>query len=457
MEKKIMFITTYFARDFEGHALIAWHLKMKSGINSLFVNGYDIINKIIKNKPCILVMDHLVWDHKKQLALTVKKLGIKLVLLPTEGYFENIEYLDKVIGSPIQEHLSFDRYLIWNETMMERIQEVHTNPDFLNRFIVSGNPRFDFYTNQKLQSSIESRKSFLGRFGFTSDKKCFTYMSTSPYQGYPYKNFYSRYKHRANFSDEKIKNIYNYNQLIFRNHAKLVADLAKANPEAVFFYKTHPSETYIHEYEQFFRGINNICLIFNENVRPFLLHSELILQRNCTTALEAWLLNRPVVQINDDNYLFQSYGEHQKYSFVLKSFEEINRFIKDKKYKSWTNDKAKLFLQNIFYLLDGKAYLRAANEINEIISAIDSNQLRTIEENIENLIVEIDKRPVNKLKSALGINRSTPIHPKNFFKKKGKQKNTSNEVDVTAEQIDRMYKKLDYALLNTNKVNKHEQ
>ena len=55
--KRILFISTYKARDFLGHALIGWYLKRNYDIDSFYVNGYNIIPKILKYRPQLLIVN----------------------------------------------------------------------------------------------------------------------------------------------------------------------------------------------------------------------------------------------------------------------------------------------------------------------------------------------------------------------------------------------------------------
>ena len=82
-EKKVVFITTYKARDFQGNGLVGHYLKKHSNIDSFFVLGYGVKKAILSIKPAVLLMDHLVWDHKQELAIFASSLWVTVVLFFT--------------------------------------------------------------------------------------------------------------------------------------------------------------------------------------------------------------------------------------------------------------------------------------------------------------------------------------------------------------------------------------
>jgi surface carbohydrate biosynthesis protein len=444
-EKKVVFITTYKARDFQGNGLVGHYLKINYNIDSFFVHGYSVKKEILRIKPAVLVMDHLVWDHKKELAKWASSIGVKVVLLFTEGYYKDISSFDKIFGHPKASNLGVTTYCVWNERMIQRVKELNYSQNFFDIFKITGNPRFDFLTNNKLKNFGISKEEFYAKYNIEKFNSIITYMSTTPYQGYDFEKFHFRYKNKAKYSEEKIRSFYDDNQKQFKNHVTIIRDLALANPNICFFYKTHPSEAYISNYDKFFNGVTNIKLIINENVKPFLQFSDLVIQRNCTTALESWLLDKPVVQLDDDFYNSATYDEHLKYSYILKNFEEVDEFIKETKYNDWDNKDVILFLKGIFGELDGLSHERVAHQIYETIENWNEADVLNLTKNLNQYKLEDDNRLPNKIKDFLGLKRSFSLRPKVYFKRllsKKVKKNTANEVNITEEEVAAFYEQL---------------
>lgn len=445
MEKRVLFITTYKARDFHGNALVGYYLKSKFNIDSFFIHGYGVEKEVLRIKPSVLVMDHLVWDHKKKLAKWASSIGVRVVLLFTEGYYKDITSFDKIFGHPNASELGVTAYCVWNERMIKRVKDLNYNQNFIDKFIITGNPRFDFLTNTSLHNFGISKNDFYLKYNLNKYSKVITYMSTTPYQGYTFEKFHYRYKNKAKYSDEKIKSFYEDNQKQFINHTNIIRSVALANPSICFFYKTHPSEAYIANYDKIFNNITNVKLIVNEDVKPFLQHSDLLMQRNCTTALESWLIGKPVIQLDDYSYNSQTYEEHKRYSYIVKNFEELNLFLNDMNYSKWDVKDVNVFLKDVFGELDGLAHQRVAVLIQQIVNDWDKNNQLELEKNLIKYKFDDDNRLPNKIKDLLGLKRSFSLRPKvymkRFFSNKEK-KNSENEVNITDEEVLEFYKKI---------------
>ena len=445
LNKKIIFITTYKARDFHGNALVGFYLKSKFNIDSFFIHGYGVEKEILRIKPSVLVVDHLVWDHKKKLTKWASSIGIRVVLLFTEGYYKDITSFDKIFGHPNASELGISAYYVWNEKMIKRVKELYYDQEYIDLFKITGNPRFDFLMNNKLKKIGLSKENFYAKYNLEKFNSIITYMSTTPYQGYDFEKFHFRYKNKAKYTEEIIRSIYDDNQKQFKNHVTIIRDLALANPTTFFFYKTHPSEAYIYNYDEFFNDVSNVLLIINESVKPFLQFSDLVLQRNCTTALESWLLGKPVVQLDDADYNNATYEEHYKYSYILKSFEEVNSFIKETKYANWDNKDVNIFLKEIFGALDGLAHERVALEIYKTIENWNEEDQSNLEKKLSQFKSEDDKRLPNKIKDLLGLKRTFSLRPHVYLRRilSSKEiKNSDNEVNIAEEEVNEFYKKL---------------
>ena len=164
-------------------------------------------------------------------------------------------------------------------------------------------------------------------------------------------------------------------------------------------YRTHPSEAFIDRYDSIFKDIKNIIIISGGSVLPFIFHSDLILQRNCTTALESWLAGKSTVQLEDDDYFgVPSAPEHNEFSHTIRNIDELDHLIRSKSYKTKTAG-LKLFLENNFHLIDGKAHIRISEEIQKCLNEITDEELSEIRKNILTRKKLFDNSFVSKLKN----------------------------------------------------------
>jgi hypothetical protein len=304
--------------------------------------------------------------------------------------------------------------------------------------------------NEKLKKLVVPKQEFLSKHGVDGNPTIITYMSTSPYQGYTYEDFRSRYVKNAGYPEDEIKMHYEDQNKLFVNHVNIIRRLAlELGTGYYFFYKTHPAETYFDNYRKYFGDLPNVKLIFNEDVKPFIFYSDVVLQRNCTTAVESWMMGKKVIQIDDDQYVSETYDEHKTNSTICKNYVEIKNEIegsttRDEK-KDITNDP---FLLRKFGFLDGESYKRIGNVMGAIIDDISEEETGFIFNNIERYKISQDKLPQNRVKDFLGIPRKQTIHPVTVMrvikeKLNPPKKNKKGEVDVQVPEVNELYQKLE--------------
>ena len=153
--KKLLFITTYKARDFEGNGLIGYYLKKNYNIEVVYTSGYKILDKIITHKPVGIVFDHLTWNHKVKLLNDCKALGLKTIYYPTEGYYPDMTSFDYGVGLKFTDNPKMTKYLLWGSDMMDRIKCLDVFANQLDSFVITGAARFDYYLNEDLKKSQE--------------------------------------------------------------------------------------------------------------------------------------------------------------------------------------------------------------------------------------------------------------------------------------------------------------
>ncbi|MEP6616501.1 MAG: surface carbohydrate biosynthesis protein [Ginsengibacter sp.] len=448
--KKILFITTYKARDFEGNGLIGYYLKKNYGIDVIYSSGYKILNKIVLHKPVAIVFDHLTWNHKVELLKNCKALGLKTIYYPTEGYYPDMTAFDYGIGLRFIDNPRMTKYLLWGSDMMGRVKCLPVFANDLESFVITGSARFDYYLNEHLKKLVVPKIEFLQKHGVEGNPAIITYMSTSPYQGYTFEDFRSRYKKNAGYAEDEIIMHYDDQQKLFVNHVNIIRKLAiELGPQYYFFYKTHPAETYFDNYKKYFGDLPNVQLIINEDVKPFIFHSDLVLQRNCTTAVESWMMGKKVIQIEDDKYVAETYNEHKTNSVICKNYDEVKLEVEAVRTSTGKRDVSNdPFLLGKFGYLDGMSHERVGNEIGKIITSMTESEEKDILIKIQQYKSSQDKLPQNRVKDLLGISRTRTLHPVSIMrvikqKINPPKKNKKGEVDVQVQAVSELYDKLE--------------
>ena len=101
----------------------------------------------------------------------------------------------------------------------------------------------------------------------------------------------------------KFINSYNYTSKQLSSMIHLTHHLAVLFPKLNFIYRPHPSEDHNY-YELAFAAVENIYVKHDGPVMPWILASKLLLHDGCTTAIEASLAEKPVINYKPilDNY-----------------------------------------------------------------------------------------------------------------------------------------------------------
>lgn len=167
-----------------------------------------------------------------------------------------------------------------------------------HEIVTTGHPRFDLYKKEWSDFySAETNKlkklygDFIlvnGNYSTCNHGLGLQYILSS-YTGYDPKDEKSRLD-RISF----IK----YTGIQFLSIVDLTHQLSVKFPDKTFVFRPHPSED--HEfYKTIFRGVDNIKVNHDGPVAPWILASEAIIHDGCTTAIEAYISNKPVINFKE--------------------------------------------------------------------------------------------------------------------------------------------------------------
>ncbi|WNM20227.1 surface carbohydrate biosynthesis protein [Flavobacterium capsici] len=182
-----------------------------------------------------------------------------------------------------------DLVLQWGDFQKE-FDEMRNNS---LKMVTTGHPRFDLYKpkwNLLFKEEIDKIKSEFNDFILINGNYLANHGLGEKYLfsnngGYKVEDINSRMK--------RVK-YYTYNSKQLVSMVELTHELAVKFPELNFVYRPHPSEN--HEYyKQVFKGVSNIIVKHQGAVTPWILASMAIIHDGCTTALEATLASKPVI------------------------------------------------------------------------------------------------------------------------------------------------------------------
>lgn len=416
--RRILMLVAYKSRDLEGHSLVAYHLERRYGHEVRLTNIYDVERKIMEYAPDLFVLDHLMWENKARQAETAKRYGARVAVLPTEGLFQDAESAARMAGR-VQEHTQWcDRYLAWGDYVRNAVLERKLmTPD---QIVTTGCSRFDLYSEPYL-ALIQSREELAARLGIAdASAPLILWCTNTTYRNQDRERFFERYVGRAEFTREEVFAMLEDEHTQYREHSRVVLELARRNPGWNFVIKVHPAEP-IADYLPLTEQAPNIRIAFDAPIRDFLYNCNVSLQRGCTTATECWMLGKPVVELQVGNFLRAARDEFVSGNTVADSIDDaehaIRAYLGGMPIPAEQQRARDAFIADFYYRVDGKSSERCAEQLHGLVAPevySDEEQKRTraaATAAYTRWRSAEDARLPNRIKDSLGLSRDVSLRP----------------------------------------------
>jgi surface carbohydrate biosynthesis protein len=429
--RRILLVVPRPLRDLEGYVLLARHLE-EFGHEVLLHTGPGAGERMLELAPDAIVLDYLGWDRAEEARLA-RLLGIRVVVLPTAGTYEQPVDHARAAGKESGTSELVDCFLAWGEASRRAILEL-TGIDPA-RVHVSGCPRFDLYSEPYL-ALLGKREAFWRRLGLPDPSAPTILWATNT-------NHFARDWIRLirdlvlqeNRLESEVREGLEDEKTQFTEHSRVLRVLAERHPSWNFVIKVHPLEA-VEPYRVLTEGHPNVRVAFDAPIREFLYHSDVLLQRGCTTATEAWMLGKPVLEL--DIGRFQTHWVAPDYllgSHVVRDIDEADRTIQQYLGGMPIPEEKRLardaYLEAAYYRIDGRSSERSAALIDNVVSPpsrTNVDRKRTHELACEALRAHRhrqDRRLANRVKDFLRIRRSRSVR---FWRNLGRHPGESGAV-----------------------------
>lgn len=382
MRKNIVILCDHKWRDLPGIVLLREAIKAldHSVTVSIIVRNHifdylenhrvDQIVLASSNSPWLL---HVALFHSK---------GIQVLILPTEGrpnYGKMLEW-----SLTRHEGEAADGILLWSERMEKAFLEAK-DPSAKQHF-VAGPIRFDFY-HQSLQEIFMEKEELYRVANLSTSFPFVSISSVFPHakhysseawqiQDWQAMGFEKLIPSEENSLQKKIQSEYeNRGRLL-----DLVVKMARRFPTIAFIVKCHPFED-VEWWEDAVKGFDlpNFRFVKGIYIGDLLRWTSLHLHRSCTTGTEAWIFNKPTIELDmiDDYFgdVMRGSGENKgavEDAAISDEHVEDEETLADR-IQHYVIQAAKVpehyeigrsaYLRKWFFLLDGKASERAARYI----------------------------------------------------------------------------------------------
>ena len=316
-------------------------------------------------------------DHSPLSSLMLQELnvaGLKIVAMDEEGLswpspevYSSTRIDDKVFQVS-------DAIFVWGQKQYDILTSAV--PGHEKKIHIVGNPRFDILHLKYRQFLRDQSKHHLSSLedGYILINSMFTPGNWNPLL-YGTPSYVEHLRDRGLINNDEYFNFFtkvseNAAQL-FEAYVSLLKRLSKLFPSTKFVIRPHPDEN--HEaWRNHFSSINNVIVEYSGNATYWILGAKVLIYSGCTTAIEAWAMNKPTLRYHPnpetkfDPDLPNRFGKTIKTEKklveelkVLLSTPEDNRFDVD-------SDYAESYIKNVF----------SADSADNIVRILDSLDLR---------------------------------------------------------------------------------
>lgn len=253
-------------------------------------------------RPHLVVFPYFLYPAHIARARYLQEQGIGVAVLPTEGT-SLIEEVRLQIAGKFVDLSPVDLFFIWNQDIAGLVRAHKTIA--LEQCIVAGVPRFDFY-HPRFRQLLMSKEDFCARYAMDPRRQVITWATNHDlvrFAGKPADtaNLIQRYRAAGLTQSPFLRDIPRLIEQEVESRQVLtrsVLSLAKRFAESYLVIKVHPAEEIDWYQEQVASaGLNNVRVVFREYIWNVLNATAIHLHRSCTTGIEAWLLDKPTVDL----------------------------------------------------------------------------------------------------------------------------------------------------------------
>jgi surface carbohydrate biosynthesis protein len=298
-------------RDLPGVAAIAVALADEFGLSSELV-AYPLWRHALTTcRPQAIAVTHMNGGRNRAIARAAHAMGVRVIVVPTEGRPPNAEAMDYSFGSGSDNH-AVDLWFTWSREVQEYMQDRGVPAE---RSIVAGVPRFDLY-RAPLDSLIVTRPDFARAHGLDPDRPIISWATNFTHAKF---NFRHQDFLVNNWRTLGLQKFPIYSQPLEyarkdhearQRNLEALGQLLRARSEIQIAFKPHPHEEH-EEYAGFIARARQqfgprIALVTSRYIWDLLAAADLHVHRMCTTGIEAWFLDKPTINLQLLDYFDMS-------------------------------------------------------------------------------------------------------------------------------------------------------
>ena len=298
----------------------------------------------------------------------LKELDFKIVVLDEEAivHQDEVAHLKSRFNYETIKMVEF--FFSWG--MYDQAVALSAFPEFENKFKITGNPRVDLLREdlrEYFNTPANDLRDKHGQFVLVPSSFAMCNHYTEPGARIEWRKKMGMIK---NDEDIAFYQAYvDHFESIFKEFLKDIPKLARKFPSLLFVVRPHPSENRT-ILEEAFANLENVKVISEGSVIPWIVASRAVIHNGCTTAVESFLLDKYVISYRpfvSDKYDLDLPNNVSLQTFNYEQLEEcLRKAIRGDAFLDYKSNGLNVLNKYISSLRGEFAYVQIANFIDQI-------------------------------------------------------------------------------------------
>lgn len=225
--------------------------------------------------------------------MTFKNSGHRLVSLDEEGLIQSsletlvtARYCDKTVAET-------EQFFCWGNIACDALKEAYK--PHAEKFKVTGSPTADLWSSKAkevYQEQVDALHERFGKYILIPSSFAVPNHFMGPEEALNIMKRDNMFRDEADY--QYYKKYHDYVGKVFEAFLKLLPIIGREFPDHAIILRPHPSDNHA-TWEEATKELNNVHVVFEGSVSPWLFGADAVLHWGSTTGLEAYLLGRPVI------------------------------------------------------------------------------------------------------------------------------------------------------------------
>ena len=276
-------------REFHGKLLFSL-LAAEAGFSVTLGGQHDLRDRLHRF-PSGIYIDKSVTIRKNKWFKKCRQIGNVVVAWDEEGllFFDNEMYRQMRISPPALDQVAV--FFAWGHIQKEAICEKYPNASGKIRLV--GNPRFDMLRPEFRGFFREEAEKLTAKYGkiilVNTNFQLYNHFQ-GPVAARKALDAYPIARSKPGFYEGWI----DISRKMFAWFARIIPVLSKSFPSHTIVLRPHPSENF-QVWRELLKGFSNVEVSGEGNVVNWIMASDIMIHFNCTTGVEAFLLDTPAI------------------------------------------------------------------------------------------------------------------------------------------------------------------